>query len=439
MTLWDECGIKLVTSILCYHEAQAILLLSFAGTLVFMPLSNPIEGRVCWIGPCRLLFLTQAALLAFFIGCFFPSSGQADTKIIITKATYVMGDGETPSFAEDLVLRKAKQAALEQAGTYVESYSKVQNFDLTKDEIQTLTGGIINVEVLSKGRSVIGDGIQFSIEIRASVVTDNLEALANRIRSKTNISRHYIYLQEQYARLKQELDDLKNVSSSIRKDGYAPQAADRIEALQKDLSSLVKEEKLFQERLVSGIDLFRAASQELAERQTIKMRINRDFASLKEFIRDRGHVLVVGAPEVRSSLKQPDFVNVYIPITLNADKDIETPIRQYLNLIADPDVTPGDQNAHIRRVQEFVKGLRLGVEILVDGNQSITCYFKESVSAINITPAGRGFRVNYQERKFRAKLRLPFSSVKDIHAVRGRFLDPDYASMSECELDPQEG
>ena len=29
-----------------------------------------------------------------------------------------MGEGETPSFAEAMVLQKAKQTALEQAGTY---------------------------------------------------------------------------------------------------------------------------------------------------------------------------------------------------------------------------------------------------------------------------------------------------------------------------------
>jgi hypothetical protein len=44
-----------------------------------------------------------------------------------------MGDGETPSVAEDRAMLNAKRTALEQAGTYVESYSKVKNITLTQD------------------------------------------------------------------------------------------------------------------------------------------------------------------------------------------------------------------------------------------------------------------------------------------------------------------
>ena len=56
-----------------------------------------------------------------------PALVQAETKTIVSEATYVMGDGETPSFAEAMVLQKANQAALENAGTYVESYTHVRN------------------------------------------------------------------------------------------------------------------------------------------------------------------------------------------------------------------------------------------------------------------------------------------------------------------------
>ena len=63
-------------------------------------------------------------LLALFV-----SPAYADTKTIISEAIYSMGDGETPSSAEAMVLQKAKQRALEEAGTYVESYTHVRNLD----------------------------------------------------------------------------------------------------------------------------------------------------------------------------------------------------------------------------------------------------------------------------------------------------------------------
>ncbi|OGP11798.1 MAG: hypothetical protein A3G39_02565 [Deltaproteobacteria bacterium RIFCSPLOWO2_12_FULL_43_16] len=62
---------------------------------------------------------------------FLPLHVSAQTKEIIAEGTYNMGDGETPSVAESRALLQAKRTALEQAGTYVESYSKVINLQLT--------------------------------------------------------------------------------------------------------------------------------------------------------------------------------------------------------------------------------------------------------------------------------------------------------------------
>ena len=57
----------------------------------------------------------------------YPLQGFAEVKEIISEGTYNMGDGETPSVAESRALLNAKRTALEQAGTYVESYSKVKD------------------------------------------------------------------------------------------------------------------------------------------------------------------------------------------------------------------------------------------------------------------------------------------------------------------------
>src|SRR4051812_46845232 len=76
-----------------------------------------------------------------------PSAAYPEEKVITAEASYIMGDGETPSFAEAIVLQKAKQLALEQAGTYVQSYTKIQNMDLNEDQITTIAGGVLQTEV----------------------------------------------------------------------------------------------------------------------------------------------------------------------------------------------------------------------------------------------------------------------------------------------------
>jgi hypothetical protein len=110
----------------------------------------------------RLLLLFLASLFILII----PFIAHAETKVLTTEATYTMGDGETPSFAEAMVLQKAKQLALEQAGTYVESYTKIQNLDLTVEEIQTIAGGVVQVDVLEKKKSLVGDGDRESRRIK---------------------------------------------------------------------------------------------------------------------------------------------------------------------------------------------------------------------------------------------------------------------------------
>ena len=82
--------------------------------------------------------------IAFVVTLFLllPAYGFTEIKDIITEGDYNMGDGETPSVAESRALLNAKRIALEQAGTYIESYSKVKNFQLVEDQVKVLTGTV---------------------------------------------------------------------------------------------------------------------------------------------------------------------------------------------------------------------------------------------------------------------------------------------------------
>ena len=100
--------------------------------------------------------------------------GFAEIKEIISEGTYNMGDSETSSVAESRAIMNAKRIALEQAETYVESYSKVENMQLAKDEIQVLAAGIVEVTVLEKKRTIVGDGLHIWVKIKARVKTDKI-------------------------------------------------------------------------------------------------------------------------------------------------------------------------------------------------------------------------------------------------------------------------
>ncbi len=74
--------------------------------------------------PKKELAVRQIFAILVVLLLFSQSSAFAETKEIISEGTYNMGDGETPTVAESRALLQAKRTAVEEAGTYVESYSK---------------------------------------------------------------------------------------------------------------------------------------------------------------------------------------------------------------------------------------------------------------------------------------------------------------------------
>jgi tetratricopeptide (TPR) repeat protein len=132
----------------------------------------------------------------------------AGTREIIAEGTYTMGDGETPLIAEERALLAAKRTALEQAGTYVQSYSETKNYQLTADEVQVIASGIMEVTILDKHRTIDGSSIAFWVKIKTLVTTDKIEDMAARIKD-TPMTEDYKKLQEDYNKSQQQATALK--------------------------------------------------------------------------------------------------------------------------------------------------------------------------------------------------------------------------------------
>ncbi|HAP66688.1 MAG TPA: hypothetical protein DCQ99_02495 [Nitrospinae bacterium] len=188
-----------------------------------------------------------AVIIALFL--FFPSFGFAETKEIISEGTYNMGDGETPSVAESRALLQAKRIALEQAGTYVESWTKVENLQLTKDEIQVLASGIMEVEILDKKRTVVGDGFHFWVQIKARVNPDKIEEMAKRVKEKSVVE-DYKKIQEAYDKSQREIEELKKQLAGAKGEKEKKQ----VEAKITDEERLLQANEWFEKGYEYGIN-----------------------------------------------------------------------------------------------------------------------------------------------------------------------------------------
>jgi len=158
---------------------------------------------------------------------FFPYSAFSETKEIISEGAYNMGDGETPSVAESRALLNAKRVALEQAGTYVESYSKVINLRLTEDEVKVLASGLMEVTILDKKRTVVGDGIHFYVKIKAKVNPDKMGEMAKKVKEKSVIE-DYKKIQREYENSRKEIEELKKKLLEAKGDTEKKQVETKI-------------------------------------------------------------------------------------------------------------------------------------------------------------------------------------------------------------------
>ena len=148
------------------------------------------------------------------------SVGFAAKGTFSASGEYLMSDYDTPEIAEEIALDFAKQSAAEQAGIYLESYSRSVNFNLEADEIKTVASS--KVEVLTKNitRQPQRDGrILLRADITATVDTSELDAFLQQEREQRQAAiQRYKALLEMNAKIKQDIETFQVKLAAIREE-----------------------------------------------------------------------------------------------------------------------------------------------------------------------------------------------------------------------------
>lgn len=280
-----------------------------------MPLSYSDRLSVAFGTVSLVVFLSFSALV------------QAETKTIVSEAIYSMGDGETPSFAEAMVFQKAKQRALEEAGTYVESYTHVRNLDLTVDEIKTIAGGVMMTEIVEQNRALEGSGTRFYIKIRAVVTTDKIEDLARR-KQLGPLAAENKRLQDDVAKLTRDLEDLKRQILQVKTEAEREVVLGKLRGVENQFRRVRSTETTLYRRLVSGDELsaqvdkaFREEQQRRDVEQRQRERQRESLERVLTTLKRNGHTISIGSPEAEVSLDHPDIVPLRFVVTAEASNE----------------------------------------------------------------------------------------------------------------------
>ena len=111
---------------------------------------------------CLMIFTTAISLLAH--------SAFAETKIFVKEYTYQASEEDSRNSSRTVSLREVKRLLLEELGTYLESITEVKSFHLTKDQIFTLTAGIVSAEIMEEK----WDGKVYWLKARISADQDSV-------------------------------------------------------------------------------------------------------------------------------------------------------------------------------------------------------------------------------------------------------------------------
>ena len=97
----------------------------------------------------KLLSLCIMTVLAIAVVTLSPVFAYAEVHQITAEGTWEMGDGDSKEVAKEKAIQDAMKVAVKKAGTYVESYAKMQNHKLTANEVETVAAGIVKVDATS--------------------------------------------------------------------------------------------------------------------------------------------------------------------------------------------------------------------------------------------------------------------------------------------------
>ena len=154
-------------------------------------------------------------------------SADAEIKTYEGTDEYIMSEFETIDIAKQRAKQKAERVAQEQAGVFVEGTTEVVNMMVTKDEVRTMTSGILKVIDVQYKLTPLEDGKSLIVQatVKADIDSDDVGKWLNRDTSdRANLVEHNIELEKALAAQEAQIAELK------RQLAEKPQDSEKISA-----------------------------------------------------------------------------------------------------------------------------------------------------------------------------------------------------------------
>ena len=192
----------------------------------------------------------------------FQNGFSQQTDTLYASYKYIMGDSDTKTEAKQLCFMEAKRLCLEQAGTYIESNVTVENYQVTKDEINTYAAAFVQVELISEEIENLGETFAIQTTVRAVVDPAELQDYIAQVKSDAAMEKEL----QQKEKERQELQS--NVGTIKEKLQQA--SPEQREQLKQDMAQALREMDNFEKQRNSKRELTRNALENIQKGMTLK-------------------------------------------------------------------------------------------------------------------------------------------------------------------------
>lgn len=170
------------------------------------------------------IFILSAIL---FFSVFLGESYASAIEEIHASAQYILGDNDSKLDGRRLALMESKRNALEKAGTYIESFTEVKNFQLTQDQVRSYAAGILEVKETGEKWDKVGDNLAVTLTVKVkvdkNVVAKQLAAIRKNSETARELEESRAKIQEYEKKIAEMNHQLKLAKKPGVDSGQEPQ------------------------------------------------------------------------------------------------------------------------------------------------------------------------------------------------------------------------
>ena len=180
----------------------------------------------------KVKFMLVIAMVIFSVVTYAAPQG------IDADGEYTMSTADTLDMAKEKALKEALRSAVEKAGVYVESYTKVNDMALTEDQIRVLAGNIIKIE--DKNFATVASGNTFLIKCHIHAVIDTDSIDLQRVMETKKTQEENVRLAKTVGELQKESDLLKQKYQKAQSESEKLKIKNELLVTEKELGNLYK-------------------------------------------------------------------------------------------------------------------------------------------------------------------------------------------------------